>query len=283
MVSDQADKTTVYYTPYQNDAVPLYDGTSWRAFTFAELSIVLGSNWAANSNYDFYVINDGGTLRLVTGAAWTSDTARNESLTMVNGMLTNNASMTGRYGNSSTVTVSANRGLYVGTMRTTGSTGTTTHEVGGSAAGGDPGKLYVWNCYNRVRVDVFVQDSTETWTYSTAAYRALNNSSSNRVTFVRGLNEEAMRAAANVFIYSAAGNPNLNIGVDSTTVSSGTGSMFSAGFTAYLTTHWVGMPGLGLHYISALETSHGGNLANFYGPTNNGAVYTGGFSVSGTY
>ena len=97
MVSDQANITSIFYALYKHDLVPLYDGTNWDVFRYTELSIAMGSNWGANSNFDCYIYNDGGTLRLVTGAAWTSDTARNESLTRLNGRWTNNASMTGRY------------------------------------------------------------------------------------------------------------------------------------------------------------------------------------------
>src|SRR5574343_593691 len=174
MATEQAAKQTIYYTPYVGDLIPIYDGTAWNMKRFTELTLSMAgsANWAVNSNYDLYVYNDGGTLRLGTGAAWTNDTTRSESLTMVNGVYMNAATMTLRYGASSTVSAAAQRATYVGTMRTTGNTGETTWELGGAAAGGDPGKLFLWNCYNRRRVEVQVNESTDSWAYTTLTIRS---------------------------------------------------------------------------------------------------------------
>lgn len=266
MTAEAANQTTIYYTPYVGDLCPIYNGSTWDNTQFAELSIAMAAsaNWAANSNFDVYVYNDAGTLRLVTGAAWTNDTTRSESLTRVNGIWTNNASMTGRYGASSTVTVAANRGTYVGTIRTTGSTGTTTWELGGTAAGGDPGFLYVWNCYNRLPVSVGVGDSTDSWTYSTTTIRSWNNSTSNRVTFVRGLNDDEMAAAFTSLHTHSGGAAIALVGLDSTSAMVGaTGNVNTTSPNA-VTSHWRGPPGLGMHYIQALEYSSGAT-GTFYG------------------
>ena len=266
MTAEAANQTTIYYTPYVGDLCPIYNGSTWDNTQFAELSIAMAAsaNWAANSNFDVYVYNDAGTLRLVTGAAWTNDTTRSESLTRVNGIWTNNASMTGRYGASSTVTVAANRGTYVGTIRTTGSTGTTTWELGGTAAGGDPGFLYVWNCYNRLPVSVGVGDSTDSWTYSTTTIRSWNNSTSNRVTFVRGLNDDEMAAAFTSLHTHSGGAAIALVGLDSTSAMVGAPGNVNTTSPNAVTSHWRGPPGLGMHYIQALEYSSGAT-GTFYG------------------
>lgn len=260
MSAEAAAQTTIYYTPYLHDQVPLYDGTKWTRNTFTELSIAMAAsaNWASGSNYDLYVYNDGGTLRLVTGAAWTSDTARNESLTRLNGRYVNAASMTGRYGASSTVTVGQYRGLYVGTMRCSAN-GTTTWELGGSAAGGDPGFLYVWNCYNRVPVGVAVHDNTDSWTYGTAAWQALNASNSNRISFVRGLNEDFVHGGLCITVAPpATSNAAVAVGLDSTSaiwasaganVANATGALNAAADALF----YSGVPGLGYHFVQAIE------------------------------
>lgn len=260
LVADAADQTTLYYALYKHDLVPLYDGTNWDVFRFTELSIAMAAsaNWAANSNFDVYVYNDGGTLRLVTGAAWTSDTARNESLTRLNGRWTNTASMTGRYAAASTVTVGANQGLYVGTIRTTASAGTTTMEFGGEALNGDPIRFYVWNAYNRVLTGGVVADTTDTWTYQSTTVRSKNNSTTNRATFVRGLNEDAMTVDAIVrgATSTAADAGIVGIGLDVTNslnTSARIRSTASVSTIFILIVSYRGYPGLGLHFLQALE------------------------------
>lgn len=78
MTAEAANQTTIYYTPYVGDLCPIYNGSTWNNTQFAELSIAMAAsaNWAANTNYDLFVANDAGTLRLVTGPAWSSATAR---------------------------------------------------------------------------------------------------------------------------------------------------------------------------------------------------------------
>lgn len=289
MATEQAAKTVIYYTPYIGDSVFLYDGTGWVARTFTELSINLAAsaNWAADKNFDVYVVDDGGTLRLVTGAAWTDGTTRAESLTMVNGFYTNNASMTGRYGASSTMTVAANRGLYVGTFRASAN-GTTTWELGGSAAGGDPVVLYVWNAFHRVGVRAQVFDSTSSWTYATATIRAANaghasGGVNNRASYVCGLAEDSV-AASYCNFPSAAGGVSAQIGIGVSSTSAFTGTMaYSASATSSeneMTGSYCGTPGIGYRYLQAVERASGATIT-FYGL--NSGIFQTGLSFDGRF
>jgi hypothetical protein len=271
MAAEAAAQTTIYYTPYVGDRVPLYNGTEWENKLFTELSIAMAAsaNWAADSNFDLFVYNDAGTLRLVTGAAWTNGTTRAEALVRTNGIWLNNASFTGRYAAGSTVSIAASRATYVGTMRTTGSTGTTTWELGGSAAGGDPGKLFLWNAYNRVAVALEVLDSTDTWTYNTGTWRNRNGNSNNRVSFVIGLaGEEAVSACAaqggSHEMDPVAGSTTTQyicVGYDVDNAVDGITSFYavSEGGAATRTYYPVlvamrdVIPGIGFHYMAALE------------------------------
>ena len=264
LVADAANQTTIYYALYAHDLVPLYDGTNWDVFRFTELSIAMAAsaNWAANSNFDCFVYNDGGTLRLVTGPAWTSDTGRGAGagtteLVRLNGRWTNAVSMTGRYAAASTVTVGISQGLYVGTIRTTGSAGTTTWEIGGIAANGDPALLYLWNMYNRVSIAVNSRDSTNSWTYQTDTWRSANASNTCRVTFVRGLNEDGIWA-----LHGSISNPTSSssgqggVGLDTTSGNSGLASSTYRDASSVIvgsTGLYAAVPGLGLHFVQAVE------------------------------
>ena len=287
MTAEAANQTTIYYTPYVGDIVPLYGGASWTNTTFAELSIAMAAsaNWAANSNFDVFVFNDAGTIRLVTGAAWTNATTRAEAIARLNGIWTNSGSITGRYGASSTVTVAANRGTYVGTFRTTGSAGTTTWELGGNAAGGDPGLLYVWNCYSRVPVSVGVGDSTDSWTYGTADWRSYNNSTSNRISFVRGLNEDSVKALLASLTFTNTVNGRVGVALDAVNTFTGQAAYVQtdATITQMGQANYCGIPGLGLHFLQGVEYGNGVLSVTFYGDLGSPTTYQNGLHFYGMF
>jgi hypothetical protein len=287
MTAEAANQTTIYYTPYVGDRVPLYNGTEWENKLFSELSIAMAAsaNWAADSNFDLFVANDGGTIRLVTGPAWTSGTARGTGagtteLERKNGIWTNKVSMTGRYGASSTMTVDANEGTYVGTFRTTGSTGTTTWELGGLADGGNPIVLLLWNMYNRVPVKAVNNDTTDNWTYTTLTLRKKNDNANNQVQIVQGLNEPVEVKNIALFLNSSAAVSSYTpIALDSLTVAAttqinivntATSTAYGAGFAMFSD-----YPGLGYHYFQALEQSNASGVQTFYGDNGGGYVQSG--------
>lgn len=288
MTAEAAAQTTIYYTPYVGNQIPLYNGSAWANTIFTELSIAMAgdSDWAAGKNFDVFVFNDAGTIRLVTGAAWTNDTTRAEALARLNGLWTNSGSITGRYGAASTVTVPANQGTYVGTFRTTASAGTTTWELGGLAATGDPGFLYVWNAYHRVEVSIAVRDSTDSWTYALTTWRATNANTTMRVTFVRGLDEDDIFAA-----YSALGSGTaaLSTALAGTNLDSTSATPLLTCFCGTDTSAgsvvapYVGKPGLGLHYVQAMEASTSANTVTLYGDVGAPTTYQTGMIFKGPF
>ncbi len=267
---------TVLYTPYQTDVCPIYDGTTMIPTKFTELTNTLSDatkNPAAaanNSNYDLFVWNDAGTLRLGRGPLWSSDTARSAgtALVMVNGILLNAVALT----NGPAI----QRGTYVGTIRTNG-TATTDMNFGAS---GVAALLNVWNTYNRVDVSALVQDSTSSWNYTTATVRQANASAVNQVSFIRGLNEDSISTYYNqiMTLVAALGAIAINaVGLDSTTArvaGSNTGKFENPAAlitqSGSVTATWQGIPGLGFHYIAALELGDGTNANGFSGSINHG-------------
>jgi hypothetical protein len=163
--------------------------------------------------------------------------------------------------------VPANRATYVGTFRTTGSTGTTTWELGGTAAGGDEIKWFLWNAHNRVDVAARTGDTTSSWTYASATIRAANGTTTKRATFVVGLNDDAMSAINTTQSNGQTGvvGAVIGIGLDTTTAFTG-GMNFNVNSDASPgTQQWSGYPGIGLHYLSPNEKASTAATCTFYG------------------
>lgn len=283
LTSTVSAATTVYYTSYVGRIVPIYDGTNMTMQTICpvntvgacELSVALGSNWTTNSNWDFFVGVDSGTVRLCTGPAWSSDTARGTGagtteLAKINGLYSNAVSMTCRYNNTTTFTCSVNQCTYVGTMRT-GSAGQTNYTFGGASAGGTAGLFGLWNAYNRVNTNTMVQDTNTSWTVAQSTTQSMDTSTTNRISFVVGLTEDFYKAVVTTDASSAASNnTGVAIGYDSTSSACGSYTTAPTGAIGTVTAVCIQQP-LGFHYFQALDRNQHG--------TGNGTV-TGTFAGS---
>jgi hypothetical protein len=301
LTSDVSAATTIYYTPYLHDQIPLYDGATWVLTTFTELSNITSNSAVGNAgpavvsasnNYDLFVWNDGGTIRLTRGPLWFTDSARGtgastSELERVNGIYVNKQSITNG--------PAAQRGTYVGTVRSNGSSQIDWKMGATGTAGTQAASLHVWNMYNRVLATANVRESADSFTYGTDTFRSMNNSTGNRVSTVRGLNEDHVVAIFN-FTASvqssgagAASYVRAGIGVNSTTAMSGLpGTCYIAGgasITIQVSPQaiYAGAPGLGWCWFQALEASIAGGAATMYGdagaPTKNqtGLTVTGNF------
>ena len=272
MTSAQTAKTIIYYTPYVGALIPIYDGTNWSLKQFSELSNTTTDSstgnagpaaTTTNSNYDLFVWSNSGTLTLTRGPAWTSDTARGTGagttqLTMTNGIYTNTVAITNGPG--------ANLGTYVGTVRTDGSSQVNWDPMPARAAGGGNARADVFNAYNRVAATCYSQDSTSSWTYSSTTWRATNNSTSNRISYIDGLGELYAAARTTVSCDGGTGN-NVGIGInrDSTSATPDSISLGSAGNFDYINPYAesVFFPSLGFHYLQSMESVTG--ASTFYG------------------
>lgn len=256
LTSTVSGATTIYYTPYRGQHVPLYDGTRWSMHDVGgELSQATTDTTKSpaacttDSNYDLFVWVDSGTYRCTRGPAWSSSTARGTGagtteLEYVNGVLVNKIAITNG--------PAAQRGTYAGTIRTNASS-QVDYIVGGTSAGGTAAVIGVWNAYNRVVVPCGVSDSTSSWTYNSTTIRNMNNSAGNRVSMVRGLDEDGVIAVMNVtFSGGASGDYVPGIGIDGAVLTAaGYGSFGS--LTAPGSVSYAGLPGLGWHYLQATE------------------------------
>ena len=132
--------------------------------------------------------------------------------------------MTARNG-STTYTVGANLGTYLGSMYVAGTAGQVTcHNTYRQSS-----KWGVWNAYNRIPITLKAGDTTAGWTIGgggSAAFRALNGSTANSFTIFSGLPEQNYELSSYLrgsFVASTNGILQFytGIGFSSTTSASG--------------------------------------------------------------
>lgn len=293
LTADVSGAGTVYFTPYLGSMIPLYDGSRWRYVPFSELSNVLansstgkaGPAAAGNGKVnDLFVWDDAGTLRLTRGPDWTNDTTRaaGTALVLQDGLYLNNAAITNG--------PAASRGTYVGTIRTNaGAAQVSMTFISPLAAGGGAIWVGLWNNFNRIDLDATARDSTASHTYQTNTIRAWNGGTGMRASFVRGLNEDGVRAIAQAEVQGATNALTIiSIGLDSTSAraTDSVGAVHFAGTNEFtVQANYGGLPGLGFHYLQMLEVARTAGLDTYYGNyTEAGATHYGsGFSVHMRY
>lgn len=272
--------STFYYTPYIGATVPIFDGARWTALEFDEMTFSLTSNAAytgyhqADKNFDLFIYKDEatGALKIGTGPAWNTNTTRGliagtTAIERLNGIYVNVHDIEIRYGTGAGdyTTVGANEATYIGTLRT---------EADGQS-NDTVSQRFLWNAYHRAERHLYIQETTDSWNYSTAAWRIANNSGSNIVEYVCGFDYEAVEAFAYHMVINStttARRCSVGIGLDSTTVNSALFMNNSAviDVRTNLSAHFFGWsPGtgskLGYHYLSWLEYGAGANTQTWYG------------------
>jgi len=271
--TDVTGATTIYYTPYINNIIPIYNGQGYVNRTFTELSNITTNSATGKagpatvttaSNYDLFVWNDAGTLRLTRGPLWTSSTARGTGAGT-----TELVSVLGTYLNAVAISngPAAQRGTYVGTVRSDGSS-----QINDSLL-----LRHVWNQFNRTSRRLSVTDATATWTYSTAAYRQANGSTANQVSIVCGQNEDIVSLKCVSRVGNSTGTERVvlsSIGLDTTTTPGAvplTGfGVCTAGLTQNLLSSIDTYPGLGFHYFAWLERGAGTDTQTWESGGSNG-------------
>lgn len=277
LTANATAQTTIYYTPYLHRYAPIYDGTNFVMTDLgAELSQATTDSTKSpaaattNSNYDLFLWSDSGTLRCTRGPAWTSGTARGTGagtteLERVQGIYVNKIAITNG--------PAAQRGTYVGTIRTNGSSQVDMRFVAVNAAS-EVSNIGVWNAYNRAKVFARILTTTTSWTYATATWRQWNASGNYQYQFVSGLELDALTVFSAPNARFLNGGQMLNgFGLDSTSSPNSIGaSSYNAATTnldcAPVLTHGI-TPQLGYHYISLMERA-----ANSVSYTLYGANYT---------
>lgn len=232
---------------------------------------------AADKNFDCFLTAYNGIPYFGTGPAWSSDTSRGvgAGTTAITqhtaGFYVNANEIELRWGTDSVaddhlITIPAGKATYAGTVRTT-ALASVDLNFGTANTTGQGAVIGIWNAFNRRPSACEVTDTTATWTYGTNTTRASRNITDNRISFIRGLDEDPVSAMFQQQINTAttAGNfASIAIGLDSTSAITSAGARgiaYTNANAANIVTpraDYRGFPGDGWHYIQALETGHSG-------------------------
>ena len=200
--------TAIYYTRYIHDQVPIYNGAFWEMRTITtQLTNTLTDSTdnpaatVADTNYDLFVWDDGGTLKLGRGPAWTNDTTRSLSITYQAGV--------GRLVNAAAITNGASiyQGTYVGTFRTNGSNQVEFRPLAGDDT--NSSKVLHWNMYNRKRIACYrncKNGVANTFTYHSTTVRQFAGNSYQKIELVNGLDDTGVVAHFQSTVEQGAAN-----------------------------------------------------------------------------
>jgi hypothetical protein len=263
--------STIFYVPFNGQQVPVWNGTQYTAANMGgQLTQLLNDTTkspaaaAPDKVYDIFFWLDGTTPRISRGPAWTSETVRGtgantSELTRLAGFLVNAQAITNG--------PAANRGTYLGTIRTNG-VSTVHWIINNSTSGGSPCWLHVWNQYNRTDALGLNRDTGAEYNYTPAAYREIRGTGNMRIYFVIGQQEDRIETSYSSHFRGVNSNafPKIAMGLDGSTVNIGsplgllTGSANASIIGAAVAQF--GCP-VGAHTLSALEAGDGTN-ANIY-------------------
>ena len=280
ITTDTTAATTVYYTPYNGNQIPIYNGTNFVNETFSQLSLALTSSFSSDAAYDVCVFLNGGVPTLVGSVAWSNSSGGSSArgtaaaIQRVGGIWVNSAQITGTNG-ATTYTIPAQQCTIVGSILIDGTAG----QVSDYLSWGQSRKWATWNFYNRLPIVLQAGDSTASWTYATATVRASNNASANSITAFTGLAEEPINAQFVQFIKTAGSGSAtiyIGIGLNSTTAFSGTqGVLFGSfnggnlGVADSAVANYVAAPSLGTNVLDCLEEGNAANTNTFNGGQGN--------------
>lgn len=259
--ADVTGATTIYCCPYVGDRIALFDGARWVLRTSSQFSLALGTLTAALP-YDVFCYDNSGTPTLEF-TAWTNTTTRATALVYQNGVLVKSGATTRR---------------YLGTFYTTATT--TTED---SAA-----KRFLNNYYNQVPCLVQAPlETTNNWTYTTAAFRQANNNTANKFEFVVGVAENEVKAT----VIGSASNTTVGVSMvqgvalDSTSAiaANNIGGLAISNVVnqpVQLLSMYSGVPSVGYHYIAWVEYSAATGTTTFNGDANNPTLFQAGLKGS---
>jgi hypothetical protein len=275
LTADSLSATAVYYTPMVGNQVPIYNGSSFVNFSFAQLTISLTGSQLGNTIYDVCIFSNNGAAAAAITPAWTSSAAGSSArgsgagtpqLQKINGLYVNAVQITGTNGANS-YTIPVNQCTYVGSILIDSVAG----QISCYRSYGQARKWGVWNAYNRLPIILKVGDNTANWTYATNTWRVSNGNALNFLYTFTGLAEDTQDLAFDQLVNlaqlgSSTNNVSIGIGLNATTPSGYSPKLgfiitVASGVTMEMgvRAHYVLVPSLGLNTVNALENGLGSN------------------------
>lgn len=273
----------VYYTPYVGNLVPIYDGTGFGLYTFAELTLALNATPHVSLGlYDVFVFLNSGVVTIGTGPIWTAGAvpgvigsyvsagslttgtaargtgAASTEIQRVAGLWTNTNVMDLKNGSTTYSAIAAGKATYLGTIWIDA----TAAQISCLTAYGQNRKYGVWNAYNRVPIVLQAGDSGSAWAaYNTNTIRAANGTAANGLTVLCGLPEENVLASYSALVTAGASarTPTIGVGYNSTTAISGRKSaiIVAANLAADQLASYEPPPFIGLGAFISLQSGDG--------------------------
>lgn len=237
---DISSATSLFYMPFASNRISLYvPGFGWRLYSFGQLTLSL-TELSASKNYDIFVFDDEGELKLST-LAWSNDTLRASAYSLQDGIA---------------VMAGAPAYRYVGTIRTLSS--------GGASADWNE-QRFVWNMYNRTQRILRRVETESSWTYSTSSWRPINNNSANKIEFVLGLTQDPVFLLHTGYVTnSSTGGAALGIALDSSNTTNATIRSYSDVDLTSIFAIYNNMVSAGYHFLQLTEATSGVGTTTFY-------------------
>jgi len=238
--SDVSSATVLFYTPCTSNRISLYvPGFGWRLYPFSQLSLSL-SGLSASTNYDVFVYNDEGELKLST-VAWSNDTLRASAYSLQDGVPVRSGAPNER---------------YLGTIRTLSSAGCCADYAE---------KRFVWNMFNRTHRMLKRIEPDDSWTYSSNVWRPLNNNPDNKVEFVHGLAQDPVYLMHTGYVTnSSSGGSCVGIASDSTSANNADIRGYSDVDLTTIFSIYSKIMSSGYHYLTLTEWMSAVGTSTFY-------------------
>lgn len=261
MTSDNTALGTIYLTPYKGNQIALYDGAYWTLWPSAEISLAVTGR-TTDLPFDVFVYSNAGVLTL-DFVNWTNATTRATALTNQDGVLVNSGDASRR---------------YVGTCRPRSAT-TYSWVLAGS---NNPSRMDLWNVSNTVSVPFRCITTSNSWNYTTAAWRQAQGSVNYQVDVVAGVETPIeVKVVGTSSNTSALSSParEVGVGIDSTTVNSAISGSTAQGSSIRNDQQAIyqGFIGIGRHFAAWLEISDAPALTTttWYGDNGGSRMQTG--------
>ena len=226
--ADVTAATSIYYLPYTNEFLPIYNGTSWVQYDMSSTGFNQGlatADQPASEMFDVYAVNVNGTPTMCS-LYWGGNTSRSATvggagaadarIVQLNGLWVNKTAIAtgncfGGTGGITAVVIPANQGTLLGSYYTSANGQTQTVCNPTPASGGAAIGMFVSNAYNRVNADCSSSDTATAQTSVSASWAKLG--ANDTAQFVDSLQQVAYNVDAHVVAGGSAAGVDAQFGV----------------------------------------------------------------------